>query len=195
MAESTDRNLSNGLLSGIKVVECGEDLLGFGAGGVVGVDIDPADHPIGVDGQRRRHRQAGSAVGVHGGQIEPEAELGLPRFGGAGQHAEVPGRCSVLIRLGIDLADGKQTRTGGTRTPDRSAEKFMIPNEPWCHRPRPSTGRSLEPTGDQRYVARLGEAEAGDPAAGAGERRLPARGAALEPGRSIGKRAADGRPC
>jgi hypothetical protein len=28
----------------------------------------------------------------------------------------------VLIKPGIDLADGKQTRTAGTRTPDRSAE-------------------------------------------------------------------------
>src|SRR5579871_3050911 len=46
-------------------VECGEDLLGFRARGVVRVDVDPADYTIGVDDNRGWHRDAGGPDANH----------------------------------------------------------------------------------------------------------------------------------
>ena len=67
-----------------ELVEGVEDLLGFGAGAVVGVDIDPAQHVLGVEDRHGRHRQRGGGVGVDRGQVQPELEL---RRAGLGEGA------------------------------------------------------------------------------------------------------------
>ena len=60
----------------LEAVEGVDDLLGFGAGAVVGVDVDPPDGAAGVEGDGGGHRQGDGAVGVDAGQVESEVQLG-----------------------------------------------------------------------------------------------------------------------
>ena len=60
----------------LEVVEGVDDLLGFGAGAVVGVDVDPPDGAAGVEDDGGGHRQGDGAVGVDAGQVESEVQLG-----------------------------------------------------------------------------------------------------------------------
>ncbi len=59
-----DRWSEGELVEGIK------DLSGFGAGAVVGVDVDPAEYMISVQNRRGRHRQCDRGVGVHRRQVQ-----------------------------------------------------------------------------------------------------------------------------
>ena len=60
----------------LEAVEGIDDLLGFGAGAVVGVDVDPPDGATGVEDDGGGHRQGDGAVGVDAGQVESEVQLG-----------------------------------------------------------------------------------------------------------------------
>jgi hypothetical protein len=64
----------------------------FGAGAVVGMDVDPADRAPGVDDDDGRHGHGGGAVGVAPGDVDAEGGLGgLGLVGGDGQDAELGG--------------------------------------------------------------------------------------------------------
>ena len=56
----------------------------------------------------------------------------------------------MLIKPGIGVADGEANQDGRGENPGPFGRTFVIPSEPPCHGPRPSTGRGLEPTGDPR---------------------------------------------
>ena len=62
------------------LVEGVEDLLGFGAAGVVGVNVDPPYGVAGVEDDGGGHRQCDGAAGVDAGQVQSQLELG----GGSG---------------------------------------------------------------------------------------------------------------
>jgi len=59
-----------------KVVKGGYDLLGFGAGAVVGMDVNPPDSVAGIEDDGGGHRQGDGAVGVDPVQVESELQLG-----------------------------------------------------------------------------------------------------------------------
>jgi hypothetical protein len=51
-----------------------QDLAGLGPGGVVRVDVDPADHAVGIGDEDSRHRQPGGPVGVNLGQVQADLQ-------------------------------------------------------------------------------------------------------------------------
>ena len=74
------------------MVEGVDGLPGFGAGAVVGVDVDPPDGAAGVEDDGGGHRQGGGAVGVDAGQVESEVQLGGAGLGRrASEDAEAAG--------------------------------------------------------------------------------------------------------
>ena len=74
------------------LVEGVEDLLGFGAAGVVGVDVDPPHGVAGVEDDGGGHRQHDGAVGVDSGQVQSQLELGGSGLRGRlGEDAEPAG--------------------------------------------------------------------------------------------------------
>src|SRR3984957_3021033 len=76
----------------LEVIEGVDDLLGFGASAVVGVDVDPLDGAVGVEDDGGGHRQGVGAVGVDAGQVESEVQLGgAGRGRRAGADAETAG--------------------------------------------------------------------------------------------------------
>ena len=42
------------------------------------MDVDPADHVVGIDDDGGGHRDGGGAIGVDSGEVEAEVELGGP---------------------------------------------------------------------------------------------------------------------
>ena len=62
--------------SAAELVQGVEDLPGFGAGAVIGVDVDPPYGAAGVEDDGGGHRQGDGAVGVDAGQVESELQLG-----------------------------------------------------------------------------------------------------------------------
>jgi len=56
----------------LKLLQGAEDLLGFGADAVAGMDVDPADSVAGIEDHGGGHGQGHGAVGVDVGQVESE---------------------------------------------------------------------------------------------------------------------------
>lgn len=77
----------------------GEDVGDLGARGVVGVDVDPADRPLGVDEDDGGHRQVLGAVGVDSVQVSAELFLRGAQFPGSGrqQDAELAGESVASV--------------------------------------------------------------------------------------------------
>jgi hypothetical protein len=76
--------------SAAKLVDGVENLCGFGAGAVVGVDVDPPERAVGVKDIHRGHGERHGPVGVHLREVQSELELGGPGFlGPSGEDAEL----------------------------------------------------------------------------------------------------------
>jgi hypothetical protein len=90
-----------------KVTEGADDLPGFSAGAVVGMDVDPPYGPVGVEDDGGGHRRGVSAIGVNAGQVKPELQLSGTRIVGQPDQKLVPRSREMSDEQKYHAADGE----------------------------------------------------------------------------------------